>query len=99
MYLIKLTTILIFIGCLEMLILGSQEIKEFRFAKGKVCPHCSAETVSSNGKYKEKQRYLRKSCTRTFTDFTNSAAYKSNRFKVARTKICIISYFNLKIIL
>lgn len=33
-----------------------QEIKEFRFAKGKLCPHCSAETVSRNDKYKGKQR-------------------------------------------
>lgn len=35
----------------EVLVLGSQvnqitqEVKEFRFAKGKVCPHCGAETV------------------------------------------------------
>jgi hypothetical protein len=42
----------------EILVVGSQvnqvtqEVKEFRFAKGKVCPHCNAETVSRNGKYK-----------------------------------------------
>jgi len=41
-----------------MLALGSQvgqitqEVKEYRFAKLKFCLHCSAETVSRNGKYK-----------------------------------------------
>jgi transposase-like protein len=46
----------------EILVVGlqvnqvAQEVKEFRFAKGKVCPHCNAETVSRNGKYKDKQR-------------------------------------------
>lgn len=39
----------------EILVVGSQvnqvtqEAKEFRFAKGKACPHCNAETVSRNG--------------------------------------------------
>ncbi len=28
----------------------TQDVKEFRFAKGKVCPYCGAETVSRNGK-------------------------------------------------
>lgn len=69
----------------EVLVLGSQvsqitqEVKEFRFAKGKVCPHCGAETVSRNGKYNGKQRYICKSCRKTFTDFTNSATYKSKK--------------------
>lgn len=40
-----------------MLVLGSQvsqitqEVREFRFAKGKVCPHCGAEAIFRNGKY------------------------------------------------
>jgi len=28
----------------------SEEVKEFRFAKGKVCPHCNSELISRNGK-------------------------------------------------
>lgn len=47
-----------------MFVLGSQvnqitqEVKEFRFVKGKVWPSlCGAETVSRNGKYNGKQRY------------------------------------------
>lgn len=69
----------------DLLVLGTQvgqvtqEVKEFRFAKGKICPHCSAETVSRNGKYKGKQRYICKSCNKTFTDFTNSATYRSKK--------------------
>ena len=69
----------------EFLVLGSQveqvceEVKEFRFAKGKVCPHCSSELISRNGKYNGKQRYICKDCRKTFTDFTNSATYRSKK--------------------
>lgn len=69
----------------EVIVLGSQanqitqDVKEYRFAKGKICPHCGAETVSRNGKYNGKQRYICKSCRKTFTDFTNSATYKSKK--------------------
>ena len=44
----------------EILVLGSQvsqveqEVKGFRFSKGKVCPLCSSETISRNGKYNGK---------------------------------------------
>ena len=31
-----------------------EDVKEFRFSKGKVCPHCSSELISKNGK----QRYI-----------------------------------------
>ena len=69
----------------EFLVLGSQvgqvceEVKEFRFAKGKVCPHCNSELISRNGKYNGKQRYICKDCRKTFTDFTNSATYRSKK--------------------
>ena len=69
----------------EFLVLGSQvgevceEVKEFRFSKGKVCPHCSSELISRNGKYNGKQRYICKDCRKTFTDFTNSATYRSKK--------------------
>ena len=69
----------------EFLVLGSQvgqvceEVKEFRFAKGKVCPHCNSESISRNGKYNGKQRYICKDCRKTFTDFTNSATYRSKK--------------------
>ena len=52
-----------------------EDVKEFRFSKGKVCPHCSSELISKNGK----QRYICKDCKRTFTDFTNSAVYRSKK--------------------
>ena len=56
-----------------------EDVKEFRFSKGKVCPHCSSELISKNGKYNGKQRYICKDCRRTFTDFTNSAVYRSKK--------------------
>ena len=69
----------------ESIILGSQvpqitnEIKEMRFSKGKVCPHCSSENILRNGKYNGKQRYICKDCRKSFSDFTNSATYKSKK--------------------
>lgn len=65
----------------EHLVLGSQvtqvskEVKEMRFSKGKVCPHCKGDDILRNGK----QRYICRSCRKTFTDFTNSATYKSKK--------------------
>ncbi|MGF7059600.1 transposase-like protein [Brassicibacter mesophilus] len=64
----------------EILVVGlqvnqvTQEVKEFRFAKGKVYPYCNAETVSRNGKYKGKQRYICKSCNKIFTDYRVQSA-------------------------
>jgi len=69
----------------EFLVLGSQvdqiseEVKKFRFSKGKICPFCSCEIISRNGKYNDKQRYICKSCKKTFTHFTNSATYRSKK--------------------
>lgn len=69
----------------EMIVLGSastevvNEVKENRFSKGKVCPYCGNEEVSRNGKYSGKQRYICKSCRRTFTDFTRSPRYNSKK--------------------
>ena len=69
----------------EFIVLGSQvgqvceEVKEFRFSKGKICPHCTSESISRNGKYNGKQRYICKDCRKTFTDFTNSATYRSKK--------------------
>lgn len=48
----------------EHLVLGSQitqvteEVKEFRFAKGKICPHCQNDYILRNGKYNCKERYI-----------------------------------------
>ncbi|PEB39437.1 IS1595-like element ISBth19 family transposase [Bacillus pseudomycoides] len=88
----------------DLLVLGTQvgqvtqEVKEFRFAKGKTCPHCSAETVSRNGKYKGKQRYICKSCNKTFTDFTNSATYKSKKTldKWLKYAKCMIAGYSIR---
>ncbi len=50
-----------------------------RFSKGKVCLHCKCEDILRNGKYNNKQRYICKKCGKIFTDFTNSATYKSKK--------------------
>lgn len=48
----------------ERLISGSQvtqitkNVKEMRFSKGKVCPHCKGKDILRNGKYNNKQRYI-----------------------------------------
>ena len=69
----------------EVVILGSfateitNEVKENRFSKGKVCPHCGHDEVSRNGKFNQKQRYICKSCRKTFTDFTLSPHYNSKK--------------------
>ena len=69
----------------EKLVFGSLStqikdgIKESRFPSGKVCPHCKGNNVSRNGKYNGKQRYICKSCNKTFTDFTFSPCYNSKK--------------------
>lgn len=69
----------------EVIVLGSfvtevtDEVKENRFSRGKVCPHCHHGEVSRNGKFNGKQRYICKSCRRTFNDFTFSPRYNSKK--------------------
>jgi transposase-like protein len=69
----------------EYLVLGSQitqvtkEVKEMRFSKGRVCCHCVDTDVVRNGKNKGVQRYLCRTCHRSFFDLTNSATYKSKK--------------------
>ncbi|WP_315077495.1 IS1595 family transposase [uncultured Clostridium sp.] len=69
----------------ENIILGSlstqitNEVKESRFSRGKVCPHCENHEISRNGKFNGKQRYICKTCNKTFTDFTYSPRYNSKK--------------------
>ena len=63
----------------EMLTLGSsngnlnKEFRESRFSKGQCCPHCESTSVVKNGKLKGKQRYVCRSCKKSFNDLTKSA--------------------------
>ena len=50
----------------------AEEIREKRFQKGLVCPHCESDQVVRFGKDNGQQRYRCKSCKRTFTDFTGT---------------------------
>lgn len=69
----------------EYLVLGTQvtqvtkEVKEMRFANGRVCCHCNSDNVVRNGTYKGKQRYLCRNCQKSFSNFTHSATYKSKK--------------------
>ncbi len=50
----------------------NNEFKEIRFTKGEVCPHCNSTSVVKNGKLNGKQRYICKSCKKSFNDLTKS---------------------------
>ncbi len=69
----------------EIFVLGSfateftNEVKENRFSKGRICPHCECDKISRNGRYHGKQRYICKHCRKTFTDFTLSPKHNSKK--------------------
>ncbi len=48
------------------------DLREKRFHKGFVCPHCASDEVVKCGPYKERQRYKRKACCQTFNDLTGT---------------------------
>ena len=83
----------------EYLVLGSQvsqvtkEVKEMRFSKGRVCCYCNGTDVVRNGKRNGVQRYLCRNCQKSFTDFTNSATYKSKK-SLYKIIPCRIKNFN-----
>jgi transposase-like protein len=50
-----------------------EEIRGARFHDGLICPHCKIHCkFKKNGTYRGRQRYLCKSCDRTFNDFTST---------------------------
>ncbi|PLR89334.1 IS1595 family transposase [Bacillus sp. T33-2] len=55
------------------------EMREARFKEGFECPHCSSEHVVRFGKYKGRQRYRCKCCSKTFTDTTNTILYRTRK--------------------
>ena len=50
----------------------SEELREARFNKGFICPHCGDAHIVRHGTYKGKQRYLCRNCNSTFGDLTNT---------------------------
>lgn len=58
---------------------ASDELKEKRFNKGVICPHCNTNHTVRNGKVNGKQRYLCKGCGKSFGDFTNSVMSGTKR--------------------
>lgn len=61
-------------------------------------PFCDSETILRNGKYNGKQRYICKSCKKTFTDFTNSAIYKSKKTldKWLKYAKCMVNGYSIR---
>ncbi|MET3697446.1 transposase-like protein [Bacillus oleivorans] len=47
-------------------------IRESRFNSGMACVHCGSTSVKRNGKYRTRQRYLCKDCSKTFNDMSNT---------------------------
>lgn len=47
-------------------------IREIRFSHGMVCPHCGSVHVIGHGKYRSRQRYKCKDCSKTFNDVSCS---------------------------
>lgn len=57
----------------------TQDVRKQRFSEGKICPHCPSKAVVRNGLSKGKQRYICKSCKKTFSDFTHSPIANSKK--------------------
>ena len=69
-----------------------------RFSKGRVCCHCNGTDVVRNGKNKGVQRYLCRSCKKSFSDLTNSATYKSKKTldKWLRYAKCMLNGYSIR---
>jgi transposase-like protein len=64
------------------------KIREKRYNGGFFCTHCSSRKVIIFGRYRERQRYLCRSCKKTFTDISKTALHcirsKEKFFHAAR---------------
>lgn len=78
----------------EVFILGSfatevtNEVKRNIFSRGKVCSNCEHAEVSRNGKHNGKQKYICKSCQKTFTNFTFSPKHNRKKSCQSMDTIC-----------
>ena len=52
-----------------------EEIRKKRYSSGFFCPHCSSRKVVRFGCYRDHQRYLCRSCKKTFTDLSKTALH------------------------
>lgn len=54
------------------------QVKEEKQTATPSCPHCESLSVVRYGKYRDRQRYKCKDCTRTFNDFTNTPLHRTH---------------------
>ncbi|HET6421609.1 MAG TPA: IS1595 family transposase [Geobacteraceae bacterium] len=54
------------------------DVRESKFSTGILCPYCSGDKIVRNGKFKGRQRYLCRECSRTFNDFTNTPMQRTH---------------------
>lgn len=55
-----------------------QQLQTQRKESGLTCPHCSRHSVIGHGKYRDRQRYKCKDCSRTFNDLTNTPMHRTH---------------------
>ena len=51
------------------------EIRKKRYSSGFFCPRCESKKVVRFGSYRSRQRYLCRSCKKTFTDLSKTALH------------------------
>ena len=76
----------------------SNQVKETKFSKGIICPHCGSVHAVRNGKVKGKQRYICRDCNKSFGDFTKSivSGTKSTYDKWFLYIKCMVKGFSLR---
>jgi len=71
-------------------------IREKHFSNGLFCPHCNGKHVVRYGYSGERQRYLCKSCKRTFTDLTGTPLHRLQlKEKFFQSLRCMLEGYSL----
>lgn len=72
------------------------EIRKKHYSNGFFCPHCESKKVVRFGCYHSRQRYLCRSCKRTFTDLSKTALhYIHNKEKFFNTIKLMLKGYSL----
>ncbi|MBC8059323.1 MAG: IS1595 family transposase [Clostridiaceae bacterium] len=67
------------------------------FNENMCCPHCNSSNIIKNGRYKEKQRFICKTCSKNFNSLTNSPISMSHKLNKWPAFIeCLIKGMSLR---